>query len=177
MTTVSFHVPKAWMQWLKQLADKYGGMNKLVAKALEELILQYKQPEFMPGRPRGAVKPLEAPQRAKRRRSVAAVKPECNRCCQLAAEAERWWQKYLAHLIERAKSERGKIFSVVVTRDMRRLFSVHACAHLASYFIERLKATGCVKEVLVKSGRSAGRQGYRLVLDKQCILSLEAKHL
>lgn len=177
MTVVSFHVPKAWVEMLKALADKYGGMSKLVAKAIEELILQYKQPEFLPGRPHGAEKPLKAPERAKRRRDITASKYECNRCCQLAAEAERWWQKYLAHLIERAKGERGKVFSVVVTRDMRRLFDVHACPHLASYFAEQLKATGCVKEVLVKSGKSAGRQGRRLVLDKQCILSLEAKHL
>lgn len=108
---------------------------------------------------------------------VTDAKQGCNRCCQLCAEAERWWQKYLAHLIERAKRERGRIFSVVVTRDMRRLFNVEYCPTLANYFIERLKATGCVKEVAVKRVKSTNKQRYRLVLYKQCILSLEAKHL
>lgn len=177
MPAVSFHVPEAWLKWLKDLAKEHGGMSKLVVKALEELIMRYKQPEFVLGRPPGQPdRPVSEPERARRRRRAVAVAQECGRCCKLASEAERWWQKYLAHLVERARCEKGAVFSVVVSRDVRRLFDVDVCPHLASYFVEQLKASGCVKEVLTK-GRSAKRYGYRLVLDKHCVLSLEAKHL
>jgi len=55
---------------------------------------------------------------------VTAVKQECGRCCQLAAEAEKWFMRYLRHLAERAKGERGAVFSVVVMRAAR---SIHVC--------------------------------------------------
>lgn len=177
MPAVSFHVPEAWLKWLKDLAKEHGGMGKLVVKALEELIARYKQPEFIAGRPPdGHHQPVSEPERTRRRRRVAAAAQECGRCCKLSAEAEKWWQKYLAHLIERARCEKGAIFSVVVSRDVRRLFDVDVCPHLTSYFVEQLKASGCVREVLAR-GKSAKRYGYRLVLDKHCVLSLEAKHL
>ena len=144
----------------------------------KDLTQFFSQLEFVQGRPPTDRKPVSEPdRRPKRRRTVTAVKQKCNRCCQLVAEAEKWFRHYLQHLIERARGAKGAVFSVVVTRDVRRLFNVYACPHLASYISQRLHETGCVKEVLVKSGKSAKKQARRLVLDKQCVLALEARHL
>lgn len=174
---MSFHIPKKWLEALQVLAEEHGGMGRLVVKALEELIARYMQPEFIAGRPAASqTGPAPEPQPERRRRMTGAAVQECGRCCKLLAEPERWWQKYLAHLVERARREKGRIFSVVVGRDVSRLFNVEYCPGLASYFTARLHETGCVKEEAAV-GRSRNRRGKRLVLDKHCVLSLEAKYL
>lgn len=170
-------MPEKWLELLQALAEERGGMGRLVVKALEELTARYKQVELVAGRPAdGPDYSRTEPEPARRRRRAPAGAQECGRCCQLAAEPERWWQKYLAHLIERARREKGRIFSVVVGRDVSRLFNVEYCPALASYFSAMLRETGCVKEA-APLGRSRSRRGSRLVLDKHCVLSLEAKYL